>query len=149
MSVKEQLPTAQEAVMTPVPSKSGALAESGENYLETILVLKERREAGIVRAVDIANELGLSKPSVSRALAQLKDRSLIRILDSGAIMFTPEGQALADAVFKRHQLLTLFLQHVAKVPFSVAEHDACRIEHVISAQSMAGIRKYLEEARLI
>ncbi len=135
--------------MEAVPSRTGVLAESGENYLETILVIKARNEAGIVRAIDIANELGLSKPSVSRALAQLKEKGLIKILSSGAIVFTPEGQHLASSVFERHQLLTLFLQETAGVPFDLAEHDACRIEHVVSSVTMNGIRRYLEEKGLI
>ncbi len=144
-----QVPTAQDAVLEAVPSKKGLLAESGENYLETILVIKERSEAGIVRAIDIANELGISKPSVSRGLTQLKEKGLIRILDSGAILFTPEGQNMAASVFERHQLLTVFLQAVAQVPLDLAEHDACRIEHVISQQTMNGIRRYLEENNLL
>ncbi len=146
---KVGIPTALNAVPEPVPLRSGMVAESGENYLETILVIKERNEAGIVRAVDIANELGFSKPSVSRALGQLKDKKLIKILNSGAIVFTPEGQELAEHIFERHQLLTVFLKTVAGVPSNIAEHDACRIEHVISDETMAGIKAYLEENRLI
>ena len=149
MQQHTQVPTAQDAVLEAVPTKNGLRAESGENYLETILVIKDRSEAGIVRAIDIANELGISKPSVSRGLAQLKEKGLIRILDSGAILFTPEGQRMATEVFGRHQLLTVFLQYVAQVPFDLAEHDACRIEHVISAQTMKGIRRFLEERQLI
>ncbi|HIV14841.1 MAG TPA: metal-dependent transcriptional regulator [Candidatus Avisuccinivibrio pullicola] len=142
-------PTALNAVPEPVPLRSGIVAESGENYLETILVMKERNEAGLVRAVDVANELGFSKPSVSRALNQLKEKNLIRILDSGAILFTPEGQELAESIFERHQLLTVLLQHIADVPSNIAEHDACRIEHVISDETMAGIKVYLEEHGLL
>ncbi len=149
MSQQIQVPTAQDAVLEAVPTKTGVLAESGENYLETILVMKERNEAGIVRAIDIANELSISKPSVSRALAQLKEKGLIRILDSGAILLTPDGQAMASAVFERHQLLTVFLNNVAQVPLDIAEHDACRIEHIISEQTMNGIRRYLEEHDLV
>lgn len=149
MTSVSQLPAPQYAVVEAVPCKTGALAESGENYLEAILVIKARNEAGIVRAIDIANELGLSKPSVSRGLAQLKEKGLIKIVSSGAILFTPEGQSVASGVFERHQLLTVFLQHIAKVPLDQAEHDACRIEHVISAQTMAGIKNYMEEQGLL
>lgn len=148
-NIKQGVPTALNAIPEPVPLRAGAVAESGENYLETILVMKERNEAGIVRAVDIANELGFSKPSVSRGLNLLKEKHLIKVLDSGAIILTPEGQSLAESIFERHQLLTVFLQNVAKVPANIAEHDACRIEHVISKETMDGIKAYLEEHSLI
>ncbi len=144
------LPTAQDALLEAVPAKrKGELAESGENYLEAILVIKERNEAGLVRAVDIANELGITKPSVSRALTQLKEQGLIKILSSGAIVFTPDGQHIAHEVFSRHQQLTVFLQHAAGVPSDIAEHDACRIEHIISEQTMNGIRAYLNKHGLL
>ena len=107
---KPQVPTVQDAVTEPVPPRAGIIAESGENYLETILIIKERNEDGLVRAVDVANELGFSKPSVSRALAMLKERGLIKIAPSGAILFTPDGRALAEHVFERHQLLTVFFK---------------------------------------
>lgn len=147
--INQQIPSVQDAVTEPVPPRAGIIAESGENYLETILIIKERNEDGLVRAVDVANELGFSKPSVSRALGMLKERGLIKIAQSGAILFTPEGRALAENVFERHQLLTLLLKEVAKVPSDIAEHDACRIEHVISDETMVGIRNYLTEHGLI
>lgn len=146
---KQQVPTVQDAVTEPVPPRAGIIAESGENYLETILIIKERNEDGLVRAVDVANELGFSKPSVSRALAMLKERGLIKIAPSGAILFTPDGRALAEHVFERHQLLTVFLKNIANVPADIAEHDACRIEHVISDETMNGIRSYLKDNKLI
>lgn len=141
--------TAQEAVPEPAPSRTGELAESGENYLETILVIRERSDDGVVRAVDIANELGFSKPSVSRGLAALKEKGLIKISHSGSILFTAEGKALAEKIFLRHQYLTLFLTHIAKVGSDIAERDACRIEHVISDETFEGICKYLNEQELI
>ncbi len=139
------VPSVLNAVSEPAPSRAGAVAESGETYLETILIIRERSESEMVRAIDIANELGFSKPSVSRALGQLKERGYIKIASSGAILFTPEGRAYAESIFERHQLLTLLLKYVAKVPANIAEHDACRIEHVISEQTVAGIRAFLEE----
>lgn len=142
-------PSAQDAVPEPVPSRSGEVAESGENYLETILVIKERSEDGVVRAVDIANELGFSKPSVSRGLGLLKEKGLIKISQSGSILFTPEGRVKAEKIFLRHQYLTILLQHVAKISAELAEHDACRIEHVISDETFNGIIKYLEDHKLI
>ena len=135
-----------------VPGKSGAgyygIAESGETYLETILLIKERTQSGLVRAVDIANELGFSKPSVSRALGQLKDKGLITIEFSGAIVFTPEGLEYAKKVFERHRILTYFLRYVLSVPAVQAEQDACRIEHVISDITVDRMVMFLKENNL-
>lgn len=135
-----------------VPGKSGAgyygIAESGETYLETILLIKERTQSGLVRAVDIANELGFSKPSVSRALGQLKDKGLINIEFSGAIVFTPEGLEYAKKVFERHRILTYFLRYVLSVPAVQAEQDACRIEHVISDITVDRMVMFLKENNL-
>lgn len=135
-----------------VPGKSGAgyygIAESGETYLETILLIKERTQSGLVRAVDIANELGFSKPSVSRALGQLKDKGLINIEFSGAIVFTPEGLEYAKKVFERHRILTYFLRYVLSVPAVQAEQDACRMEHVISDITVDRMVMFLKENNL-
>ena len=142
-------PSALDAVPEAVQKKTGEIAESGETYLETILVIKERRSNGLVRAGDVANELKLSKPSVSRGLGLLKEKDLIRIGLAGDIEFTPEGRKLAESVFKRHQYLTVFFKSVANVPSDVAESDACRIEHVISDKTMKGIIKYLKDHELV
>ncbi|MGN0903212.1 MAG: metal-dependent transcriptional regulator, partial [Succinivibrio sp.] len=130
MELVKSAPTPLDAVPEAVNKKTGEIAESGETYLETILVIKERRENGLVRAVDIANELGLSKPSVSRGLALLKERQLIKIGIAGDIEFLPEGRKLAESIFSRHQYLTVFFQKILGVPADVAQTDACRIEHV-------------------
>ena len=142
-------PTALDAVPEIVQKKSGEIAESGETYLEPILVMKERRSNGLVRAVDVANELKLSKPSVSRGLGLLKEKNLIQIGIAGDIEFTPEGRKLAERVFKRHQYLTVFFKHIAKVPSDVAEADACRVEHVISDKTMKGIIAFLKENEIV
>lgn len=142
---KNQAPSAIDAVPEPLPPRTGVIAESGENYLETILVLKERRDGGLVRAVDVANELSLSKASVSRGLGLLREKQLIHIAETGDLEFTPEGRKLAENVFHNHQVLTLLFQEIAKVPLDVAERDACRIEHVISDETMAGIENFLRE----
>ena len=142
-------PTALDAVPEIVQKKSGEIAESGETYLETILVMKERRSNGLVRAVDVANELKLSKPSVSRGLGLLKEKNLIQIGIAGDIEFTPDGRKLAERVFKRHQYLTVFFKHIAKVPSDVAEADACRVEHVISDKTMKGIIAFLKENEIV
>ncbi len=149
MTTSKQIPSVHDAVPEPVRNKPGELAESGENYLETILVMKARKHNGYVRAVDLANELGFSKPSVSRALGLLKEKELIKICDNGDLELTPEGRKTAEHVFKRHQLLTVLLQEVAKVPFDIAERDACRIEHVVSDETMKGIKAFLKERELI
>lgn len=131
-----------------VPNKDSSvygIAESGETYLEAILLIKERTQSGLVRAVDIANELGFSKPSVSRALNQLKDKGLINIETSGAIIFTNEGFEYAKKVFFRHRILTYFLRSVLAVPANQAEHDACRMEHVISDITLERMITYLKE----
>lgn len=138
-------PSVLDAVPEPVPTKTGGIAESGENYLETILLIKERTQSGLVRAVDVANELGFSKPSVSRALNQLKDKGLINIEPSGAIVLTDLGLAYAKKVFKRHQVLTYFLRSVLSVPATLAEHDACRMEHVISDETFERMIDYLKD----
>ena len=148
MMKTNQAPSALEAVPEPLPPRTGAIAESGENYLETILVLKERRDGGLVRAVDIANELRLSKASVSRGLGLLREKGLIHIADSGDLEFTPAGQKLAQNIFHTHQVLTVLFQEIAKVPLDVAERDACRIEHVISDETLQGIIRFYMSAIL-
>lgn len=117
--------------------------ESGENYLETILKLKEIK--GTVRSVDIAHELNFSKPSVSRAVGILKDEGYIQIQEKGEIKLTPLGREKAEKVYERHRLLTEFLQMVANVTRELAEEDACRMEHIISEQVFQGIKKFMKK----
>ncbi len=115
--------------------------ESGEDYLETILLLTRRK--GSVRSVDIANERGYSRPSVSRAVGILKKDGSILMADNGEIELTQKGQALAEAVYEKHTSLTEFLMKTAGVDAETAETDACRIEHIISPQTFEGIKTYL------
>lgn len=115
--------------------------ESGENYLETILVLSKRNTS--VRAIDIARELDFSKPSVSRALGILKEDGYINIDSDATIKLTDKGKQKADSVYERHQILTKFLISTAEVSSEIAEEDACKIEHVISEDTFHGIKKYL------
>jgi DtxR family Mn-dependent transcriptional regulator len=115
--------------------------ESGENYLETILVLSKR--GSFVRSIDIARELNFSKPSVSRAVGILKEDGFITIEEDGTIKLTVIGKEKANKVYERHQLLTAFLISTAGVSPETAEEDACRIEHVISEDTFKGIKKYL------
>lgn len=141
--------TSLEAVSTPVRTEHNDIAESGETYLETILLIRDRTQSRLVRAVDIANELGFSKPSVSRALGQLKEKGYIHIEASGAIIFTPKGQEQAEKIFFRHRIITYFLRDVLNVPAKLAEHDACRMEHVISDETLIHIIDYLQERNML
>lgn len=117
--------------------------ESGENYLETILVLSKRNSS--VRAIDIAREMEFSKPSVSRAVGILKEEGYIAIDEVGNINLTDKGKQKADSVYERHQLLTEFLITTAGVPAETAEEDACKMEHVISEDTFHGIKEFLLE----
>lgn len=116
--------------------------ESGENYLETILMLKEK--SGIVRSIDIARELNFSKPSVSRAMGILREDGFITMEPTGEIELTAKGHQKAGEVYARHRLLTIFLQTVAGVDEVMAEENACRMEHILDQQVVDGIRSFME-----
>ena len=113
--------------------------ESAENYLETILVLHQRK--GSVRSIDIANELEFSKPSVSVAMKNLRLKGYIEMDASGLIHLLPEGRAIAEAVLEKHRLMTQFLMALG-VREEVAAEDACRIEHVLSDESFEAIKEH-------
>lgn len=117
--------------------------ESGENYLETILLLKKRK--GLVRSIDIARELNFSKPSVSRAVGILKEDGFILVDESGYIELTDKGSQKAESVYERHRYLTLFLEKIINVSSEIAEEDACKIEHIISEETFQNIKKYYDE----
>lgn len=114
------------------------IQESAENYLETILSLQ--KEKGTVRSIDIANEMGFSKPSVSVAMKNLREHEYIQIDENGHISLLPKGQAIAEKIFERHTLLTQWLISLGVSP-EVAAEDACRMEHVVSEESFAAIKK--------
>ena len=118
------------------------IQESGENYLETILSLEQKN--GVVRSIDIANELGFSKPSVSRAMGVLKKAGYIEQEAYGNIRLTEAGRARASEVYNRHVLLTRFFVERLSLDPKIAEQDACRIEHVISPETMERIRAVLD-----
>jgi len=118
-----------------------ALYESGENYLETILVLKERN--GRVRSVDVATELDFSKPSVSRAIGILKKEGLISVDEGGWIELTEAGMSRAAAVFDRHNIIADYLSDVLGVDKETAQEDACRIEHVLSEETFCKMKERL------
>ncbi len=117
--------------------------ESGEDYIETIYLLKKKK--GLVRSIDVANELGFSRPSVSRAVGLLKEQGLITMDDSGELNLTEEGKRVAKKVYEKHTNLTTFLMMTAGVNAEIAENDACRIEHIISPETFKGIKKFIKE----
>ncbi|MDR1536697.1 MAG: metal-dependent transcriptional regulator [Clostridiales bacterium] len=114
-----------------------AIHESGENYLETILLLKQR--TGYVRAIDIANEFGYSKPSISRAMGILKKDGLITISADNQIELTPAGHLNAEKIYERHEWLTKILTALG-VSSETASNDACKMEHVISDETFSALR---------
>ena len=113
------------------------LYESGEMYLETILVLSQQKP--VVRAVDIAEKMGYSKPSVSRGLKILKNNGFIDIDKDGFISLTDSGRSLAEKIYERHNILTSFFIRLG-VSEAAASEDACRIEHVISDETFEAIK---------
>lgn len=117
------------------------IQESGENYLEAILLLEDEKHR--VRAVDIANALGVSKPSVTRAMGVLKKAGYIVQESYGDISLTEEGRRRAGDVLNRHRLIQEFLMLSVGVDVETADQDACRIEHVISEETAEGMRRYV------
>lgn len=121
------------------------LAESGEMYLETIYVLT--RKSTSVRSIDVAESMGYSKPSVSRAIGILKEGEYITVDKSGFITLTEKGIKTAESLYERHTILTgLFVS--LGVDRETAAEDACKIEHVISHESFEAIKKYIGEKNI-
>lgn len=118
------------------------LQESGEMYLETILVLKKKQ--GLVRSIDIANHTGYSKPSVSRAMGVLKKGGFIEVDDTGHITMTEKGETIAQKMYERHVLLTNFLIKLG-VDQKIAADDACKIEHHISEETFEKIKAHAKQ----
>lgn len=114
--------------------------ESAENYLETILILKNRK--GMVRSIDIANELEFSKPSVSVAMKNLKGNGYIKVDEEGYITLTPKGAAIAETMYERHTVISDWLASLG-MDRKIAVEDACRIEHCISRESFEAIKKVI------
>lgn len=118
------------------------LQESGEMYLETILILSQKNQ--YVRSVDISEHMGYSKPSVSRAVGLLKNGNFIIVEDDGHILLTPAGREIAEKILNRHQILTKVLMQLG-VSEETAAADACKMEHILSDESFAAIQKHLQE----
>ena len=119
------------------------LQESGENYLETILILQKRK--GFVRSIDIASELNYSKPSISRAIGILKKNQYITVEEGGKITFTEKGLLKATEIYNRHAVIKRFFMYYLGVDELVASQDACRIEHIISAESLQKMKEKVEK----
>lgn len=119
--------------------------ESSENYLETILVLSKRNP--VVRSVDIAEELGFKKSSVSVAMKNLREKNNITVTKEGYIYLTDSGREIAEMIYERHEFITAFFVSLG-VSESIAAQDACRIEHVISPESFSALKEYLAKQNL-
>ena len=115
------------------------IQESAENYLETILVLSKQHPQ--VRSIDIATELGFSKPSVSVAMKNLRENGYIIMNEHGHISLTDSGYQIANTIYERHTLLCNWLEHIG-VSKEIAEQDACKIEHDLSEETYEAIKKY-------
>lgn len=114
--------------------------ESAENYLETILILSH--SLPVVRSVDIANEMGFKKSSVSVAMKNLRENGYIIVSDSGFITLTDSGMEIAEMIYERHTLLSTWLETLG-VDKEIAAQDACKMEHVISKESFDAIKRHI------
>lgn len=117
------------------------IQESAENYLETILRLKD--EKGMVRSIDIARAMNFTKPSVSRAMSLLRTNGYIQMDKEGWIILTDSGMEIASRIYERHKFLSSWLEAIGVTP-EVAAQDACRIEHDISQETFQMLRQYIE-----
>ena len=120
------------------------IQESGEMYLETILCLSKIKSS--VRAIDVCEHMGYSKPSVSRAIGLLKSGGYVTVDDAGHITLTDDGLAVAEKIYERHTLLTSFLVALG-VDEATASDDACRLEHAISDVSFDAVKQFVENLK--
>ena len=119
--------------------------ESVENYLETILVLSKKLP--VVRSVDISNELGYKKSSISVAMKNLREKNHITVSDAGFINLTQSGREIAEMIYERHEFLSKWLISLG-VPAETATEDACKIEHVLSKESFQAIKDFVKKSQL-
>ena len=119
--------------------------ELAENYLETILMLSKRLP--VVRSVDISNELGFKKSSVSVAMKNLREKNHITVSDAGFINLTQSGREIAEMIYERHEFLSKWLISLG-VPAETATEDACKIEHVLSKESFQAIKDFVKKSQL-
>lgn len=115
------------------------IRKSSEDYLEAMLMLKEQK--GYVRSIDVAEQLGVTKPSVSYATKRLRENGYITMNHDGMIELTDAGFEIADKIYTRHKILTKFFEQIG-VSSEQARTDACKIEHDISDETFAAVRKY-------
>lgn len=115
--------------------------ESAEDYLETILILS--KQLPVVRSVDIANEMGFKKSSVSVAMKNLREKKHITVDTSGFITLTPSGREIAEMIYERHRMISSWLIRLG-VPENIALTDACKMEHVISKESFEAIKEHIK-----
>jgi Mn-dependent DtxR family transcriptional regulator len=121
--------------------------ESGEDYLEKILVLQQR--LGTVRSIDLAEEMGYSKPSISRAVGKLRDEGYLNVGSGGALELTELGLEAAEHIYERHNVIADYLENALGVRRETALEDACRIEHVISAEAFDKMKANLPKAKKV
>lgn len=117
------------------------LQESGQMYLETIYVLS--KEMTSVHSIDVSEHMGYSKPSVSRAIGILKNGGYVEMAEDGTLTLTESGRSVAEQIYERHTILTECLVRLG-VDREIAAEDACKMEHVISDESMAALKKFIE-----
>lgn len=122
------------------------VTESEENYLETILMISERKDR--VKAVDIARKLDFSKPSVSYAVKNLQDKGLIDILSNNDIMLTPKGKVIAEEIYERHKVVAKVFMYLG-VNEDTAYEDSCEVEHRISQETFDKIKEFAKENKII
>lgn len=123
-----------------------AIQESGEMYLETILILSEKLK--LVRSLDVAQEMNFSKPSVSRAIGILKNEGYVQVDEQGGLNLTTEGKKIAQKIYERHVVLTQMLVNLG-VDEKTAAEDACKIEHHISDKTFKALKKHLQAPKKI
>ena len=116
--------------------------ESAENYLETILILSKKLP--VVRSVDIANELGFKKSSVSIAMKNLREKNHITVTDAGFIYLTESGKRIAEMIYERHQFISEWFIKLG-VPAEIAIEDACKIEHILSKESYDAMKNFVKQ----
>ncbi len=119
------------------------LGKSSEDYLETILILEKQH--GFVRSIDIANMQNVSRPSVNKAINNLKSLGLVEKEAYGDVTLTPLGRSKALEIIRRHTLIKYFLEDILNVSSEVAEKDACQMEHFLSIETMEKLEKFLEK----
>ena len=122
------------------------IQESAENYLETILILSQRKGNGMVRSIDIVNELEFTKPSVSVAMKRLRENGYVNMDDNNLLTLTESGLAIARSIYERHQVISGYLMSIG-VSEETALKDACRIEHVLSEETFHKIKEIFYQSR--